>query len=44
MAALARHGANAGIDLRLEDDKFFEHTAALTVAVKRKRRSPPSFP
>jgi ubiquinone/menaquinone biosynthesis C-methylase UbiE len=36
MAALARHGANAGIDLRLDGDKLlFEHTAALTVAVKR---------
>ena len=36
MTALARSGASAGIGLRLEDGKLrFEHTAALTVAVKR---------
>ena len=36
MAALARRGASAGIGLRLQDGKMrFEHTAALTVAVKR---------
>jgi hypothetical protein len=35
MTALARSGAGAGIGLRLEDGKLrFEHTAALTVAVK----------
>ncbi len=36
MSALARGGATAGIGLRLEGEKIlFEHTAALTVAVKR---------
>jgi len=36
MTALARRGATAGIDLRLEGGKLlFDHTAALTVAVKR---------
>jgi ubiquinone/menaquinone biosynthesis C-methylase UbiE len=36
MTALARRGAGAGIALRLEDGKLrFEHTAALTVAIKR---------
>ena len=36
MTALARSGASAGIGLRLEGGKLrFEHTAALTVAVKR---------
>ena len=36
MTALAQRGASAGIGLRLEEGKMrFEHTAALTVAVKR---------
>jgi len=36
MTALAQRGASAGIGLRLEDGKLrFEHTAALTVAIKR---------
>jgi hypothetical protein len=36
MTALALHGATAGIGLRLEDGKLrFEHSAALTVALKR---------
>lgn len=36
MEALARAGASAGIGLRMEDDKIrFEHTAALTVAIRR---------
>lgn len=36
MTALAKRGAQAGIGLRLEDGKLrFEHTAALTVAVRR---------
>ena len=36
MTALARRGASAGIGLRLQDGKTrFEHTAALTVAIKR---------
>jgi ubiquinone/menaquinone biosynthesis C-methylase UbiE len=36
MTALASRGATAGINLRLEDGKLrFDHTAALTVAVKR---------
>jgi len=36
MTALARRGASAGIGLRLEGGKLrFEHTAALTVAIKR---------
>jgi hypothetical protein len=35
MTALAQRGESAGIDLRLEGGKLrFEHTAALTVAVK----------
>ena len=35
MTALAQRGASAGIGLRVEDGKLrFEHTAALTVAVK----------
>lgn len=36
MTSLAGRGAGAGIGLRLEGGKLrFEHTAALTVAVKR---------
>ena len=36
MAELAAKGATAGIGLRLDGGKIlFEHTAALTVAVKR---------
>lgn len=36
MTALAERGASAGIGLRLEGGKLrFEHTAALTVAIKR---------
>jgi len=36
MAALAATGATAGINLHLAGDNLlFEHTAALTVAVKR---------
>jgi 2-polyprenyl-3-methyl-5-hydroxy-6-metoxy-1,4-benzoquinol methylase len=36
MTTLAQRGASAGIGLRLEEGKMrFEHTAALTVAVKR---------
>ena len=36
MEALARAGASAGIGLRMEDGKIrFEHTAALTVAIRR---------
>ena len=35
MTALAKRGASAGIGLRSDDGKLrFEHTAALTVAVK----------
>jgi SAM-dependent methyltransferase len=36
MSALARSGAKAGIGLRLDGEKIlFEHSAALTVALKR---------